>query len=144
RAPLPKSLYKNLKSFNLKNVKNELKRRFALEKRRKDVIKFFDQFGEENVYVIVVQVWGMQWLEPLLYKPNIKIIGQSHESYIASKSSHRYKRILHYYRRADKFLLLTKKDAQAFEKDGFTNVDFMYNPSPFRMNNNPEKLYRNK
>lgn len=144
REPSAKSLYKNLKKFKLKTVNEELRRRFSLEKRKKDVLKFFSQFGEEPVYVIVIQVWGMQWLEPLLYKDNIKIIGQSHESYNAARNSNRYKRILQYYRRADKFLLLTEKDAEAFKNDGFTNIGVMYNPSPFRVYNDPQALYNNK
>lgn len=144
RAPIEKAIYPNLKSFKFQTVAKELKRRKELVKRQKDVLRFFEQYGDETVYVIVIQVWGMQWLEPLIYKPNIKIIGQSHESYKAAKSSHRYKRILKYYRPASKFLLLTKKDAELFKKDGFINTGVMYNPTPFRTYNDPEKLYRNK
>ncbi|WP_025039260.1 glycosyltransferase [Geobacillus sp. FW23] len=83
-------------------------------------------------------------MAPLLYKPNIKIIGQSHESYEASKNSQRYKRILRYYRQVSKFLLLTEKDAEKFKKDGFTNTGVMYNPTAFRVYNDPQKLYANK
>lgn len=144
RAPMPKSLYTNLKSLKLKTVFKELKRRKQLLKRQEDVLQFFNKYGNETVYVIVIQVWGMQWLEPLLYKSNIKIIGQSHESYMASRSSLRYKRILKYYRQVSKFLLLTNKDAEMFERDGFTNIGFIHNPSSFREFNNPEKLYNNK
>ncbi|AOL35809.1 MULTISPECIES: glycosyltransferase family 4 protein [Geobacillus] len=144
RAPLPKSLYSNLKALNIRTVVRELNRRRQLSKRRKDVIRFFERYGDETVYVIVVQVWGMQWLAPLLYKPNIKIIGQSHESYEASKNSQRYKRILRYYRQVSKFLLLTEKDAEKFKKDGFTNTGVMYNPTAFRVYNDPQKLYANK
>ncbi|MGG2971700.1 glycosyltransferase family 4 protein [Geobacillus stearothermophilus] len=144
RAPVPKSLYSNLKALKIRTVARELNRRRQLSKRRKDVIRFFERYGDETVYVIVVQVWGMQWLTPLLYKPNIKIIGQSHESYEASKNSQRYKRILRYYRQVSKFLLLTEKDAEKFKKDGFTNTGVMYNPTTFRVYNDPRKLYANK
>lgn len=144
RAPVPKSLYSNLKALKIRTVARELNRRRQLSKRRKDVIRFFERYGDETVYVIVVQVWGMQWLTPLLYKPNIKIIGQSHESYEASKNSQRYKRILRYYRQVSKFLLLTEKDAEKFKKDGFTNTGVMYNPTAFRVYNDPRKLYANK
>jgi glycosyltransferase involved in cell wall biosynthesis len=144
RASLPKSLYSNLKSLKIKTVVKELNRRRQLAKRKRDVLRFFEKYGNETVYVIVVQVWGMQWLTPLLYKPNIKLIGQSHESYEASKNSRRYKRILRYYRQVSKFLLLTEKDAEKFKKDGFTNTDVMYNPTTFRVYNDPQMLYKNK
>ncbi|MDP4086640.1 MAG: glycosyltransferase [Bacillota bacterium] len=144
RPPMAKSIGASLKTLNFKKINAEIKRRMQLIKRRKDVIKFFDAYGNEDVYVIVVQVWGMQWLEPLIYRPNIKIIGQSHESIKAAKNSHRYKRLLKYYRQVSKFLLLTHKDAQSFEKLGFLNVDVMYNPSPFRKQIEASELYKNK
>lgn len=144
RATKPKAISPNLKAIKFKTVAAEMKRRIQLVKRRKDVEKFFDAYGNEDVFVIVVQVWGMQWLEPLLYRPNIKIIGQSHESYIAAINSLRYKRILKYYRQVSKFLLLTQKDADHFASKGFSNVDVMYNPSPFRSQIKPEVLYQNK
>jgi glycosyltransferase involved in cell wall biosynthesis len=144
RATLPKAISPNLKSFKLKTVASEINRRVQLSRRRKDVGRFFDQYGNEEVFVIVVQVWGMQWLQPLLYRPNIKVIGQSHESYIAAKNSLRYKRIHKYYRQVSKFLLLTGKDADHFESRGFQNVGVMYNPSPFRAQVAADKLYQNK
>jgi len=144
RAPIAKEISSNLKALKVKTVLSEVKRRVQLRKRRKDVERFFASYGESEVFVIVIQVWGMQWLQPLLYNQNIKIIGQSHESYIASKGSHRYKRILKYYRQVSKFLLLTKKDAEHFEGQGFSNVRVMYNPSPFRTNSNPDDLYSHK
>lgn len=144
RAPQPKELYTNLKSGRIRTVRRELKRRKEVSKGQKEVMRFFDRYGDELVYVIVIQVWGMQWLEPLIYRPNVKIIGQSHESYNASRNSQRYNRILKYYRQIPKFLLLTEKDALAFKNDGFTNVGFMYNPTTFKKYNNPHDLYRNK
>ncbi len=144
RAPLPKPIMANLKSLKIRTVAKEIFRRHQLKKKRKDVEKFFASYGDEPVFVIVVQVWGMQWMEPLVYWDNIKIIGQSHESYLASKNSHRYKRIMEYYRQVDKFLLLTEKDAEHFRTQGFTNIGFMYNPAPFRKKNDPKDLYANK
>ncbi|WP_404329929.1 glycosyltransferase family 4 protein [Mesobacillus maritimus] len=144
RAPIAKEISSNLKALKLKAVLAELKRRTQLKKRRKDVEKIFSTYGDSEVFVIVIQVWGMQWIEPLLYRPNIKIIGQSHESHIASKGSHRYKRLLKYYRQVSKFLLLSKKDAEHFENQGFINTDVMYNPSPFREYTPPNELYSNK
>ncbi|WP_180955102.1 glycosyltransferase [Peribacillus deserti] len=144
RATLPKAISTNLKALRFKTVNAELKRRRQLVKRRKEVEAFFDAYGNEEVFVIAVQVWGMQWIEPLMYRPNIKIIGQSHESYLASKDSHRYKRILKYYRQVAKFLLLTQKDAAHFESQGFSNAAVMYNPTPFRKQIEPQELYSHK
>ncbi|MDN7244561.1 glycosyltransferase [Planococcus shenhongbingii] len=144
RAPLPIELSSNLKAFKMRKVLKELKRRYLLKKKRDEVMRFFESYGSEEVFVVVIQVYGMQWIQPLLYKRNVKIIGQSHESVAASKGSHRYKRILSHYRQVSKFLLLTEKDADYFQKIGFTNTGVMYNPAPFRQFNAPEVLYSNK
>lgn len=144
RAPLPLEISSNLKALKFKKVMNELKRRHLLKVKRKDVQKYFEAYGDQEVFVIVIQVYGMQWIESLQFKKNVKIIGQSHESVAASRGSRRYKGVLKYYRQVSKFLLLTQKDADHFEDLGFTNTDVMYNPSPFRINTDPTKLYRNK
>lgn len=144
RAPMEKALFPHLKSFKFKVVSKELKRRRQLIKSRLKVEKFFDQFGDEMVYVIVIQVWGMQWLENLMYRDNIKIIGQSHESFAAAYNSHRFKRILKYYKQTAKFLLLTEKDAAKFENLGFTNVGVLHNPTTYRKQQNAKKLWENK
>ena len=144
RAPMEKALFPNLKSLKFNVVSKELKRRAQLKKSRAKVEKFFDQFGEEMVYVIVIQVWGMQWLENLLYKKNIKIIGQSHESFEAAFNSHRFKRIQKYYIQTAKFLLLTEKDADRFKHLGFNNVGVMHNPTTYRKQQDARQLWENK
>ncbi|MBY0158826.1 MULTISPECIES: glycosyltransferase [Cytobacillus] len=144
RAPIAKEISSNLKALRFNKVASEVKRRIELVKRRKEVQRFFDKYGDEDVYVIIIQVWGMQWIQPVLYRKNVKIIGQSHESVAAAKNSHRYKRLLRYYRQVSKFLLLTQKDSEYFANLGFTNAGVMYNPSPFRSANEALKLYSNK
>ncbi|MDN3437393.1 glycosyltransferase [Planococcus sp. APC 3900] len=144
RPPAAIELSSNLKQRRFVKLSKELKRRYRLQKQRNEVKKFFEAFGEEEVFVIAIQVYGMQWLQPVLYKRNIKVIGQSHESVAAAQSSKRYKRILTYYRQVSKFLLLTQKDADHFEEAGFTNTGVMYNPSPFRQFTSPEILYQHK
>ncbi len=144
RPPLAIELSSNLKKMNFIKVTKELNRRSRLVKQRKEVKAFFDAYGDEDVFVIVIQVYGMQWLLPILYSPNIKLIGQSHESVEAAKGSRRYKRILSYYRQVSKFLLLTHSDAAHFELQGFPNTGIMYNPSPFRQQMNPADLYSKK
>ncbi|WP_077706348.1 glycosyltransferase [Virgibacillus dokdonensis] len=144
RATKPLRISSNLKALKFRKVKNELKRRYLLEKKRKEVVEFFNKYGTELVYVIVIQVYGMQWLEPLIYKSNVKMIGQSHESYEASKDSARFKRVLKYYRQIDKFLLLTNKDKLKFDKHGFINTGYIYNPSTFSQKTDPKKLFENR
>ena len=144
RPPSDIELSSNLKQMKFMKVSKELKRRYRLAKQRKEVKEFFDAYGDEEVFVIVIQVYGMQWLLPILYKPNIKIIGQSHESVKAAQSSKRYKRILSQYRQVSKFLLLTHSDAEHFDQQGFMNTGVMYNPSPFRQLTDPADLYRKK
>ena len=80
--------------------------------------------------VIVLQVWAMQWVAAADTSRH-HVVGMSHESYGASRSSPRYKRILRYYRDVDLFLLLTESDARRFERDGFNNVGVMHNPISF-------------
>lgn len=144
RPPSDIELSSNLKQMKFMKVSKELKRRRRLVQQRKEVKEFFEAYGDEEVFVIVIQVYGMQWLLPILYKPNIKIIGQSHESVKAAQSSKRYKRILSQYRQVSKFLLLTHNDAEHFEQQGFMNTGVMYNPSPFRQLTDPADLYRKK
>lgn len=144
RPPKDIELSSNLKQMKFMKVSKELKRRRRLVQQRKEVKEFFEAYGDEEVFVIVIQVYGMQWLLPILYKPNIKIIGQSHESVKAAQSSRRYKRILSQYRQVSKFLLLTHNDAEHFEQQGFMNTGVMYNPSPFRQLPNSVDLYRKK
>lgn len=144
RAPLAIEISSNLRDFKLLKVQKELKRRYLLKKKRDEVRKYFEAYGNQEVFVIVIQVYGMQWIQPLLHKKNIKVIGQSHESVIASRGSHRYKRILRYYRQVSKFLLLTRKDADYFDEIGFNNTSVMYNPSPFRQYKSPKELYSHK
>lgn len=144
RPPAPIELSSNLKQRRLLKVSKELNRRYRLQKQRNEVKKFFGALGDEEVFVIAVQVYGMQWVMPVLYKENIKIIGQSHESVAAAKNSQRYKRILSNYRQVSKFLLLTQKDEEHFKEAGFTNTGVMYNPSPFRHLTPPEVLYQHK
>ena len=55
----------------------------------------------------------------------------SHESFDAAVASHRYARIRTHYPDVDLFLLLTRHDADCFEREGFNNVGVMHNPLSF-------------
>src|SRR5215210_2950646 len=80
--------------------------------------------------VIVLQVYSMQWVAPADHA-HLRVIGMSHESFDATVGSHRYARILTHYPDVDLFLLLTRHDADCFEREGFNNVGVMHNPLSF-------------
>ncbi|WP_067462090.1 glycosyltransferase [Actinomadura macra] len=76
--------------------------------------------------VIVAQVWAMEWVR-LAGVPGLRVVGMSHESYAASRRSSRYRRVREYFAGADRLLVLTAEDADAWACDGMTNVDHIPN-----------------
>ena len=85
--------------------------------------------------VIVMQVWSMGWVSDATTE-HLRVIGMSHESFDATLGSTRWERVQKYYRDLDLLLLLTERDAERFELEGFNNVAVMHNPLPFY----PEKV----
>ena len=91
---------------------------------------------EEGI-LIVGQVWAMEWVLKTRHD-HLRVIGQSHELYRASRGRTpgsrgvtRYRRIMRHYRDVDLVLLLTRADADKFERDGLNNVGVMHNPLSF-------------
>lgn len=87
--------------------------------------------------VIVMQVFAMEWVALTDHK-HLRIIGQSHESYEASRGltaatvgSTRYNRMKRLFLDIDLFQLLTQVDADKFERDGMCNVSVMHNALTF-------------
>lgn len=80
--------------------------------------------------VIVMQVWSMNWVAEARTK-HLRVIGMSHESFDATLASSRWSRVKRYYRDLDLMLVLTSRDAERFELEGFNNVEVMHNPLPF-------------
>jgi glycosyltransferase involved in cell wall biosynthesis len=87
--------------------------------------------------VIVAQVYAMEWVREADPR-HLRVVGQSHESYEASRGltratigSTRHRRIMRYFADVDAFLLLTQVDAEKFERDGLNNVHVMHNPLSF-------------
>ncbi|MGW3773813.1 glycosyltransferase [Actinomadura verrucosospora] len=76
--------------------------------------------------VIVAQVWAMEWVR-LADTSGLRVVGMSHESYQATRRSSRYRRVKDLYARADRMLVLTAEDADAWARDGMTNVDHIPN-----------------
>ncbi|QXJ27002.1 glycosyltransferase [Actinomadura graeca] len=79
--------------------------------------------------VIVAQVWAMEWVR-LADVRGPRVIGMSHESYAASRRSSRYRRVREHFAGADRLLVLTAEDADAWARDGMTNVDHIPNALP--------------
>ncbi|WP_242902382.1 glycosyltransferase [Actinomadura terrae] len=79
--------------------------------------------------VIVAQVWAMEWVRRA-DTSGLRVIGMSHESYAASRRSSRHRRVKEHFARVDRLLVLTAEDADAWARDGMTNVDHIPNPLP--------------
>jgi glycosyltransferase involved in cell wall biosynthesis len=76
--------------------------------------------------VIAAQVWAMEWVIGA-DTGVMPVLGMSHESYEATRSSSRYARVKRYFADVDRFLTLTQDDADAWARDGMGNADFMPN-----------------
>jgi glycosyltransferase involved in cell wall biosynthesis len=83
--------------------------------------------GRPGGVVIVCQVFAMEWVR-LANTRGMRVVVMSHESYAATRASTRFERVLKYYPKADRMLLLTQPDADRWAVDGFTNVTSMPNP----------------
>jgi glycosyltransferase involved in cell wall biosynthesis len=88
--------------------------------------EIFREAGPGGV-VIAAQIWAMEWVAAA-DTTGLQVIGMSHESFKASRSSTRYARVLKYYSDADIHLALTDADADAWARAGMTNVGAMPNP----------------
>ncbi|GAA4105754.1 glycosyltransferase [Actinomadura miaoliensis] len=77
--------------------------------------------------VIAAQVWAMEWVRAA-DTTGLKVIGMTHESYEATRQSSRYPRVRELFAHCDRLLALTAEDADAWARDGMTNVGHMPNP----------------
>ncbi len=80
--------------------------------------------------VVVMQIWSMNWVADAATE-HLHVIGMSHESFDATLASTRWERVNKYYRDVDLLLLLTQRDAERFELEGFNNVGVMHNSLSF-------------
>ncbi|MDX3095647.1 glycosyltransferase [Streptomyces sp. ME19-03-3] len=104
-------------------------------RRTSEVRKAVDRLSElfraarPGAMIIVTQVWAMEWVR-LADTAEHTVIGMSHESFEASRTSSRFRRVEEYYPEADRLLLLTQEDADRWIRQGLNNVGFMPNPLP--------------
>lgn len=83
-----------------------------------------------NAVVVCVQVFAMEWIA-LADTRGIPVIGMSHESYAASMSSSRGRRVRKLYRDLPRFVALTERDAVDWTISGkLNNVTSLPNPLP--------------
>lgn len=128
----PRSLFDH---FDLHSRLRERERR----RMRADAIERLRRRFEacDEGIVIVSQSWSMQWVSKAVPR-HLRVIGQSHESFEASRGllpstigSQRYRRMVRHFADIDRLLLLTAVDARKFERAGFNNVGVMHNPLSF-------------
>ena len=83
-----------------------------------------------NAVVVCVQVFAMEWIAQA-DTHGVPVIGMSHESYAASMSSSRGRRVQKLYRNLPRFVALTGRDAVDWTISGkMNNVTSMPNPLP--------------
>jgi glycosyltransferase involved in cell wall biosynthesis len=83
--------------------------------------------AQPGAVVIAAQIWAGEWVAAADTDGMI-VIGMSHESYQATRSSSRYERVQRYYADVDIHLTLTDADADAWARAGMSNIGSMPNP----------------
>jgi glycosyltransferase involved in cell wall biosynthesis len=106
-------------------------RRRHEEAHRAAVDRLSALFAEvDDGIVVVMQIWSMKWVSEADTR-HLHVIGMSHESFDATLNSTRWERVNKYYRELDLMLVLTQRDAERFELEGFNNVGVMHNSLSF-------------
>lgn len=86
--------------------------------------------GADEGIVVAMQIFSMNWVTEA-DTSHLQVIGMSHESFDATLNSTRWDRVNTHYRDVDLLLLLTERDAETFELEGFNNVGVMHNSLSF-------------
>ncbi|MCT9934372.1 glycosyltransferase [Planotetraspora sp. A-T 1434] len=102
------------------------RRRAGMRRAAARLSEIFRTGGPGSV-VIAAQVWAMEWVA-LADTRGMTVIGMSHESYAATRSSSRYERVKTYFSGVDSFLVLTQEDADAWAAAGMSAAGAMPNP----------------
>lgn len=100
--------------------------RFAEKRRAVGRLTELLSAGRPGGMVIVAEVWAMEWVSRAA-PDHLKVIGMVHESHPACRLAGRYDRVRRHFADVDRFLTLTRADAEAFARDGMSNVDFIPN-----------------
>jgi glycosyltransferase involved in cell wall biosynthesis len=105
------------------------RRRAGMRERARKLTELF-RAARPGAVVIVAQVWAMEWVE-LADTGGLTVIGMSHESYRACEASSRFARVQRHYNGVDRFLVLTREDADLWARKGMSNVGFLPNALPW-------------
>ncbi|MEW2404125.1 glycosyltransferase [Streptomyces sp. NPDC046862] len=92
----------------------------------------------DDGYVIIGSPWAVDWLTAVEW-PQLKGLGQYHESFLQARSSANLRLILRHYPRLEKSVFLSEGDAAEFRRHRLPNVCVMPNPLPFH-NGQPAPL----
>jgi glycosyltransferase involved in cell wall biosynthesis len=101
-------------------------RRAAAQRRGAARLSELFAAARPGAVVIVAQVWAMEWVR-LADTSGLRVVAMSHESFKATRRSTRYRRVREHYADADRMLVLTAEDADAWARDGMTNADYIPN-----------------
>jgi glycosyltransferase involved in cell wall biosynthesis len=102
-------------------------RRGAVQRRGAATLSRLFRAARPGGVIIAAQVWAAEWVA-LADTAGMPVIGMSHESYVATKTSSRYERVKRYFGDVDRFLVLSTEDADSWARDDMSNADFMPNP----------------
>ena len=103
------------------------RRREALVNQAAEELSEIFRAARPGAVVIAAQVWAMEWVHRADTTGKL-VIGMSHESYEATRDSSRYARVKRFYADVDIHLVLTADDADAWARDGMSNIGAMPNP----------------
>lgn len=81
-------------------------------------------------YVVIGSPWAVDWLSAV-DRPQLKGIGQYHESFAQARASANLRLILRHYPDLEKSLFLSEGDAADFRRQRLPNAAVMPNPLPF-------------
>ncbi|WP_307847580.1 glycosyltransferase [Streptomyces sp. F63] len=81
-------------------------------------------------YVVIGSPWAVDWLSAV-DRPQLKSIGQYHESFAQARASANLRLILRHYPKLEKALFLSEGDAADFRRQRLPNAAVMPNPLPF-------------
>jgi len=120
--------------------------RFIYKRRQREasrnLARLYKSWGRDTV-LIITQVYGAE----CLINGGIKlgnnkgpyVVGMYHDSFEEAAKGKNIKRLIKCFMDIDKFLVLTKIDADLFREEGFTNVSFIHNPVSIEAPNRPIK-----
>lgn len=93
--------------------------------------------------LVCAQVWTMEFVAELglddVMAGGTRLVGQYHASFEAARLGRDAARLSRTYRNIDKFLLLTRTDAEAFRRLNYNNTGWMPNALPAAVEQEPDE-----